>query len=249
VRPFRRPAALAIVAALGLLAACGSTDDGSGASPTTTASPVATTTADGASDSTSAAPADGGPNATISPDVPAEFLDSVGPVEVTGESLPMPATDDGAADPAVGTAAPVLVGVGFDGTTVRIDAAENGPTMVVFVAHWCSHCNAEIPRLNELRDEGRISDDLNVVAVATASAPDRPNYPPGSWLSDMDWTYPAMPDGIDMERQTWIAADAFGVSGFPFIVLIDGNGDVAARWSGEREPDEVAAMISEALGL
>ena len=248
MNPFRRSAAI-VVAALGLLAACGSTDEGSGASPTATDAPVATTTADGSSGTTSAAPVGDGPNATISPDVPAEFLDSVGPVEVIGESLPMLETDDVTADPVVGTAAPVLVGVGFDGTTVRIDAAENGPTMAVFVAHWCSHCNAEIPRLNELRDAGRIPDGLNVVAVATASAPDRPNYPPGPWLSDMDWTYPAMPDGIDMERQTWIAADAFGVSGFPFITLIDGNGDVAARWSGEREPDEVAAMIKDALGL
>jgi cytochrome c biogenesis protein CcmG/thiol:disulfide interchange protein DsbE len=249
VKKFRRPAALVIVAAFGLLAACGSTDNGSGAPPPTTAAPVAATTADGASDTASVTPADDGPNATISPDVPVEFLDSVGPVEVIGESLPVLEADDGAADPAVGTAAPVLVGVGFDGTTVRIDAAENGPTMVVFVAHWCHFCNAEIPRLNELRDEGRISDDLNVVAVATSSTPDRPNYPPGPWLSDMDWTYPAMPDGVDTERQKWIAADVFGVTGFPFIVLIDENGDVAARWSGEREPDEVAAMINEALGL
>jgi len=232
VKPFRRSAALVIVTALGLLAACGSTD-GSSAAPTTT----------------SRAPAADGPNATISPDVPEGYLDSVGPVEVVGSSLPVLDTEDVAIDPAVGTAAPVLVGVGFDGATVRIDAAENGPTMVVFVAHWCPHCNSEIPRLNQLRDDGRIPDELNVVAVATASAPDRPNYPPGPWLDDLDWTYPAMPDGIDMASQTWIAADAFGVSGFPFIALIDANGDVAARWSGESEPDQVVAKIKETLGL
>ena len=238
--PFRRSVALVSVATLGLLAACGSSDEGSGGSPTTAADPPAPATT---------GPVVDGPNATISPDVPEEFLDSVGPVEVIGDPLPMLTTEDIAADPAVGTAAPVLVGVGFDGATVRIDAAENGPTMVVFVAHWCPHCNAEIPRLNQLRDEGRIPDDLNVVAVATASAPDRPNYPPGPWLTDLDWTYPAMPDGIDMAAQTWIAAEAFGVSGFPFIALIDGGGEIAARWSGEREPDEVATLISDALGL
>ncbi len=237
--PFRRSVALVSVAALALLAACGSTDDGSAALPTTA----------GSSATTPAVPNGDGPNATISPDVPAEFLDSVGPVEVIGDPLPMLDTEDIAADPAVGTAAPVLVGVGFDGATVRIDAAENGPTMVVFVAHWCPHCNAEIPRLNQLRDEGRIPEDLNVVAVATGSAPDRPDYPPGPWLTDLDWTYPAMPDGIDMAAQMWIAAEAFGVSGFPFIALIDGGGEIAARWSGEREPDEVAALISDTLGL
>ena len=32
--------------------------------------------------------------------------------------------------------------------------------MVVFLAHWCPHCNAEIPVLNEWRDSGEIPDGL-----------------------------------------------------------------------------------------
>ena len=65
----------------------------------------------------------------------------------------------------------------------------------------------------------------------------------------MDWTYPAMADGIDIVARPFIAADAFGVSGFPFVTLIDGNGDVAARWSGETDPDQFITRIDQYLGL
>ena len=193
----------------------------------------------------------GGPDATISPDLPAEYLPAIGPVEVIGDPLP-PLTigpdDPREDDVAVGMRAPVLVGVGYDGATVRIDAAADGPTMVVFLAHWCPHCNAEVPRLNQLRDQGRFPADLNVVAVATASDPSRPNFPPGQWLAGLDWTYPAMADGIDVQAG-YIAAAAYGVSGFPFVALVDGEGNVAARWSGESTPDEVVDRIATYLAL
>ncbi len=190
-----------------------------------------------------------GPGSTIDPDVPDDFLPAIGPVDVVGESLPLLDTIDVVDDPAVGTPAPVLIGEAYDGSTVRIDATASGPTMVVFLAHWCPHCNDEIPRINQLRDEGRFPDGLNIVAVATASNPGRPNFPPAEWLEEKDWTYPAMADGIDTTRETFIAAEAFGVSGFPFVTLVDANGDVAARWSGGREPDQFLELIAEHLGL
>lgn len=225
--------ALAAVLAVGALAACGGDDDGGPGAET----PQATRPA---------GPVAGGPSATVPPDLPAEYLPAVGPVDVLGAALP---GLDGAAidaDPARGLAAPVLVGLGFDGQPVRIDAAADGPTMVVFLAHWCPHCNAEVPRLNELRDAGRFPEGLDIVAVATGSDPQRPNFPPGEWLADKDWTWPAMVDGVDATGP-WVAARAFGVDGFPFITLVGADGNVAARWSGESEPDEIIARLDEYL--
>jgi thiol-disulfide isomerase/thioredoxin len=238
----RRIGALAVVGVLGL-AACGSGEPA--AAPLPTAAPVATGDTGG---SQSTVANGGGPDATISPDVPADYLPAIGPVEVIGEPLPPLETKDIASDPAIGLPAPVLVGVGYDGATVRIDAAADGPTMVVFLAHWCPHCNAEVPRLNQLRDQGRFPADLNIVAVATASDPSRPNFPPGPWLAGIDWTYPAMADGIDVQAG-YIAAAAYGVSGFPFVALVDGDGNVVARWSGESTPDEVVDRIATYLAL
>jgi thiol-disulfide isomerase/thioredoxin len=143
--------------------------------------------------------------------------------------------------------APTLVGVDFDGNPVRVDAAQDGPTMVVFVAHWCPHCNAEIPVLNELRDAGEFPADLNVIAVSTSPRVEGSYFPPAEWLDDIGWEWPAMADGVDLTTGSFLAADAYGVNSFPFTTVIDADGKVAARWSGETEGDEVIQRIETAL--
>lgn len=241
-----------LVAAVGALAlvvtAC--RDDEPVAAPPAETSPADTAVADTAVAGTGAADTGAtgdGPNATVAPDLPEELAGEVGPLEVVGSPLPPLGGAAVADDPALGMVAPVLVGRGYDGSTVRIDATENGPTMVVFLAHWCPHCNSEIPRINELRDAGSFPADLNVVAVSTAIDPTRPNFPASEWLEDMDWTYPAIGDGVDMQAQRFIGTAAFGVDGFPFVTLIGADGTVAARWSGEHETDELLELVTSNL--
>ena len=191
----------------------------------------------------------GAPSAEAPLTVPSEYLPAIRPVEVSGDPLPRldgVAPDD---DPARGQAVPVLTGEDYAGNPVRIDPATDGPTMVVFLAHWCPHCNAEVPRLTGLRDAGRLPADLDIVAVATGSDPRRPNFPPGDWLADLDWTWPVMADDIDLAEEGWVASAAYGVDGFPFVALVDADGNVAARWSGGSEPDEIVARIEQYLGL
>lgn len=249
------------------LTACGGDDDDAPTEPVDTATEPAESTADPsddagddaatdtAADTTDGAAADDadasgdGPVSTLSPEVPAEFVPAVAAMDVSGENLARLETDDIDDDPTLGTPAPTIVGLDFDGNPVTIDAAADGPTMVVFLAHWCPHCNAEIPVLNELRDAGRFPDDLNIVAISTAPNPERPNWPPAEWLDEMNWTWPAIADGVDVEAGVFTGAEAFGVSGFPFVVLLDDNGDIAARWSGERDPDEIIETIESRLGL
>lgn len=236
-----RPLTIGLVV-VGLLAACGGDDevgDDAGSSGST-AAPAATT----AAPEGPLVPADPetGPVATLSPEIPGAFDGGIGPVDVIGEALPgLPEEGD---DPAIGLTAPVLVGVDSLGGTVEVAPATAGDTMVVFVAHWCPHCNAEVPKLVEMGAEGRFPADLDIVAVSTAGAPERPNWPPTTWLSDtMGWEYPALFDAIDVQRGVWVAAEAYGVTAFPFVVLVDDDGTVTARWSGEREPDEILDFV------
>jgi hypothetical protein len=100
--------------------------------------------------------------------------------------------------------------------------------------------------LNELRDQGRIPDGVNVVAISSAINPDAPNFPPAEWIVNMDWTYQVMADGVDLDRGVFYGSEAFGVSGVPFTTLIDGDGNVAARWAGARDPAQIVALL-EAL--
>lgn len=231
-----RPAAAVIAAAL-VLVACGD-DEPDLAVLQDDSPPIAAVNVD---EGPVAAPA-----ATVPADVPEDFEEAVGPIEVDGTPLP-PFTQGAESDPAIGMAAPTVVGVNADGDPVRIDAATTGPTMVVFLAHWCNHCNDEVPILNELGAQGRFPEDMRVVGVATASDPNAPNYPPGEWLAEKGWPYDWMLDGIDFETQSWIAASAYGVTGFPATVLVDGEGNVVGRWSGAAGADLIVSSVEAAF--
>jgi thiol-disulfide isomerase/thioredoxin len=151
-------------------------------------------------------------------------------VTISGETLPefSQQVAQSGDDPAVGMAAPVLSGFDYAGDPETIDPSQDGPTMVVFLAHWCPHCNREVPVLNEWRDSGDVPEGLNVVGVSTAVTADGPNYPPDEWLQRMDWTWPVLADDEASD-----ALHAYGGTGFPTMVFVDGDGTVVQRISGE----------------
>jgi len=157
-----------------------------------------------------------------------------GTVAVTGDALPTFGADP---DPAIGLAAPALTGQSFDGTRVSI-APGNGPMAIWFVAHWCPHCQAEVPRIVALAEQGRLPAGIDVAAVSTAVDETGPNYPPSSWLDREAWPFPVMADDAD-----GTAAAAYGLQGFPFLVLVDADGTVTMRTSGELGDDGIVAAL------
>lgn len=161
------------------------------------------------------------------------------PLKVTGS--PLPRFDDSlSTDPAVGEEIPTLQGKSvFDGSPVTVEP--NGkPQAVVFVAHWCPHCQAEVPRIVSLAKQG-VFDGIDVTAVATGTNTQADNYPPSAWMKREDWPFPVMAD-----NPSGAAATAYGLSAYPFFVLVDADGKVAGRGSGEISPDLIKANI-EAL--
>jgi thiol-disulfide isomerase/thioredoxin len=163
------------------------------------------------------------------------------PVDVIGAVL-APLTDE-ANDPAVGQPAPTLRGSSFDGSAIEIAAGDGTDRLIVFLAHWCPHCNAELPIIEEWRAAGMIPPDLDIVAVSTAVSPDRPNYPPSRWLTQNGWTWPALADSVEMT-----AAEAYGVTGYPFMVVVGPDGNVKGRTSGQKELAVLDAWVQATLG-
>ena len=149
---------------------------------------------------------------------------------------------DEAIDPMVGQVAPTLNGATFDGSGVSVTPGDGQAYMIVFLAHWCPHCNREVPRLIEWQASGAVPSELQVVGVSTAVASDRPNYPPSQWAVDKGWTWPMMADSTSME-----AAEAYGVSGYPFFVIVGADGEVKVRVSGEVEIPALTQIVSDAL--
>ena len=142
-------------------------------------------------------------------------------------------------DPAVGEAAPELDGLTFTGEDITVGGAADQPSLVVFLAHWCPHCQAEVPRLVEWRADGTIPDDIRMVAVATSTDEAQPNYPPQEWLEDEAW-----PDDILVDSEDGAAATAYGLSSFPYVVAIDADGNVAARGAGELDQQGIEELVA-----
>ena len=162
------------------------------------------------------------------------------PVTVTGD--PLAPYDETIADPTVGTAAPVVDGQDYDGNPQSIGGPADGPTLLVFLAHWCPHCNDEIPELIALQEAGELPEDLNVVGVSTAVRDDADNYPPSVWLEERGWPWPVLADSIDSE-----AIIAYGGTAFPFTTLLDADGNVIARKTGAASADDIKAWLDSSL--
>lgn len=176
-------------------------------------------------------------------------LEEVHPVTVTGQALPpfadgagevMPPYAPAATDPAVGRIAPVLRGARFDGTPLAIEPDGNAK-VVVFLAHWCPHCQREVPRLVTWLGKFPLPAGVRLYGVATSTSPDRPNYPPSAWLARERWDVPTLADDARGS-----AGAAFGLTAFPYFVALDRDGRVVARASGELTDVQFGRLVEAA---
>ena len=159
------------------------------------------------------------------------------PVAVAGTPLPeFTATEN---DPAVGMTLPGMTSIGLDGQPITI-GPNDGAQAIVILAHWCPHCQAEVPRLVEWLGSHPPPDGVRVVGLTTAIDPARPNYPPSEWLAREGWTAPTLIDDAVLT-----AYRAVGSPVFPGFVFVNADGTVHARVVGEIEPEEFGAWLEE----
>ena len=160
------------------------------------------------------------------------------PIRVSGDTLP--ALDAGASsDPAVGLPIPTITGTDQSGEPMTI-GPDDGPLALVIVAHWCPHCQAEVPRIQDWLDAGGLPTGVKLVSVVTSTSSTRPNYPPSAWLKRENWSPPVLVDDADST-----ALQAFGMNSFPAFVFVDGNGRVVARTTGEITIDQLQATVDQ----
>lgn len=160
-------------------------------------------------------------------------------VEIAGPAL----TDFGDGnDPAVGAGAPVVRGSSFDGEPVVVGAAGE-PQLLFFLAHWCPHCQAEVPVITEWIEEEGPPEGVALKAVSTGVNESAPNYPPSSWLEREGWPVETLVDDEDSA-----VGQAYGLTSYPYFVAIDGDGKVVARASGELGIDRIEALVEAARG-
>jgi len=159
----------------------------------------------------------------------ASQLKQVQPVTVAGENLPKYDSTKyqgtATADPAVGKKAPALTGKSFDGTPVKTPTETK--QLVLFIAHWCQHCHKEVPLLASWIAAGKAPADLKITTVSTGYQKAY-DPAPSTWLTNEHWREPVLVDD-----DTQAAAQAYGLGGYPYFVLINSDGTIAKRNDGE----------------
>lgn len=159
---------------------------------------------------------------------------------VTGDALPL-YNSSAAEDVATGLVAPETVGADWNDNEVTIEA-DGTAKIVIFLAHWCPHCQAEVPRVQDWIDAGGLPDGVEMISVATSTDRLRPNWPPQDWLEEEGWTVPVI-----MDDQIGTVAGSYGMAGTPFYVVLDGENQVVRRVSGEIGTAGLDALVAEAL--
>jgi cytochrome c biogenesis protein CcmG/thiol:disulfide interchange protein DsbE len=167
---------------------------------------------------------------------------SAAPV-ITGAALPafQYQLQNANVDPAVGLPAPEVRAADFAGKQVAI-ANDGRPKVILFIAHWCPHCQREVPLIQAWVNSGGVPSGVDLISVATSIDPARPNYPPDAWLAREGWTVPVIADPTNS------VAGAYGLPAFPYWVFVGPDGNVRARAVGELTIDTLKTAIDGLRG-
>ena len=155
---------------------------------------------------------------------------------ITGNVLPL-FPDDGP-DTAVGLFAPEVVGTDYADNPVSI-TLDGQAKVIIFVAHWCQHCQREVPIVQEWLNNTTLPDNVDLYAVSTSISSTRENYPPSSWLDREGWTPPVIVDDA-----TSSVGNAYGLTAFPFWAFVSSDGTVLARVTGGIAPSDLDAAVA-----
>jgi len=150
-----------------------------------------------------------------------------GEVTVEGENLPF--FDSSAADPAVGLNAPTVTGEDFDGNEITIGPSDSAK-IIVMLAHWCPHCQAEVPVIQDWVESGGLPEGVELygMTVLTNRLRDGSTWPPNEWLEDEGWTVPTIKDD-----EGGSLVSAYGLTSTPTYVVLGPDNENLGRLAGE----------------
>ena len=158
-----------------------------------------------------------------------------GEINVDGESLPQYAgeNDDNIA---LGLSAPTFSAPDQNSEIFNLEKDGNSKALL-FLAHWCPHCQREVPVVQSFIDSNGVPPGIDVIAVATSIDRGRDNYPPQEWLEREGWSEIQI---YDLDREI---GEAYGLNAFPYWVFLDKDLNVIARRTGNLPEDMVGALL------
>ena len=159
------------------------------------------------------------------------------PVIVTGTALPEYTA--GQTDLALGMTLPTMRGTDLQGEPLTI-GPDGRAQAIVILAHWCPHCQNEVPQIVDWLANNPVPEGVDVVGLSTGINEARANYPPSAWLEREGWKQPTMND--DANSTAYRALGAMATPGWVFVAA---DGTVQLRTTGELDPGEFGAILDQ----
>ena len=161
----------------------------------------------------------------------------IAPVEILGDPIP--------ANAEIGAAAPAFKAQrNNSGDLIMIDPADGTVRLIGFFAHWCPHCQREVPRVSQWLAENGVPEEIEIIAISTAVREGAPNYPPSEWFVNENW-----PTQIFVDSEESELANAYGLGGFPYWILVDATGTVIHQSSGELTEEQFGYLVDLAISI
>ena len=139
---------------------------------------------------------------------------------------------------AAGQIGPDVFGNDYTGNEVSL-TNDGTAKAIAFIAHWCPHCQEEVPRVQEWLDNGGGVDGVDIYSVSTSASTGRPNHPASEWLDNEGWTVPVI---VDDKSGTVHAS--YGSGGFPYWVFLNADGTVSARTAGQLSIQQLEELLN-----
>ncbi len=171
------------------------------------------------------APSASGASAAVAPSVPAGTL---------------PQFEQGQPDAALGMVLGEVSGVDYySETEMSIDPSDGTARAWLIWAHWCPHCQRELPPLSDWYTENAdLYPNVELISVTSSIDPARGN-PLEPYLDELQLPFPAILD------PDLALAEQFGLSAYPFWVFTSGDGTTLLRVAGFLEIDQVAEIFAQ----
>lgn len=120
----------------------------------------------------------------------------------------------------------------IDGSTISTEILSNDgkPFIIDFFATWCKPCNRELSAIAEVYDEWQEETGVKIYAVSIDQAQNINKVKP--LVDQNEWEYDVLLDpNSDFLK-------ALGGQMIPFVVVVDGNGNVVSKHSGYTDGGE-----------